>query len=74
MIKEDDVEWVDQDGNCSEMEHVNINIILDGIELHQRAERHVMANHQEKEEIEKYKLYKQANILKPEYVDMTYLD
>ena len=74
MIKEYGLDWVSQDGNVSEMEYVKIKMIQDGIELNQRPQRYVKSNHQEKEETAKDKLSKQANILKPEYVDMTYLD
>ena len=36
IIKEDGMEWVDQYGNCSKIEHVKIKMIQDGATLHQR--------------------------------------
>ena len=74
MIKQYGVDWVAQYGNRAEIEHVNIKMIQDGTDIHQRAEGRVKAHHREKEEITKETLKKQANIFKPEDVEMTDLD
>ena len=45
--------WFAQDGDCAEMEHVNIKMIKDGIELHQRAEGLVKAHHCETNKLQR---------------------
>ena len=74
IIKEDGVDWVSQDGNVAEMEHVKINMIQYGIELHQRVEGSFKSHNWYKEAISKEALNKQSKILKPDYVYMTDLD
>ena len=46
IIKEDGVYWFAQDANRSEMEHGNIKMIQDGIEIHQSSEGRVKSHHQ----------------------------
>ena len=52
------------------MGNFKINMISEGIELHQRSEECVKTHHQDKEAIVKETLNNQANILNPEGVDM----
>ena len=49
MIKQYGVDWVAQYGNRAEIEHVNIKMIQDGTDIHQRAEGRVKAHHRERE-------------------------